>query len=287
MFDIETILYPKTLGEALALFGQYPGTRAVAGGQNLLRFSHNYAMKLVSLDRIEGLRGVFRDEHNNLVIGATTTFSDLLQDELILSLIPAVAQTVYSISDVTFRNRATVGGNLCKQNEFCELAAVFHAYDAYVQLQNPERSRLVSISEFFAKKENSFASDELVTAVIIENESLERIFGSTTSYATHNTPFKNMLYCCANVSLTPDRVRIERLRLAFCCENYPSCRLTEAEILAEGSGIFPADITPIIAAILHSIPAGADDNDDHEFLVHLIREQTKLAIAHSIDYAKK
>ncbi len=288
MFDLDAIFTPTGLDEALSLFEQYPEATPIAGGQNLLKKRQPIDSKLISLAEIPSLRGVWRDDHNNLVIGATTTFSDLLCDELIKTLVPAISDTVNGIGNVAFRNRATVGGNLCKGDSFCELAAAFRAYEAFVQVQGSQGPRLINIADFYDKNSRCVVNKgELVTAVIIQNESLEHMFGSTTSYSTHNTPNKNMLFCSANVSLSPDRVRIERLRIAFCAENYPSCRLSEAEILAEGSGIFPKDITPITAAILHSVPVGKNDGEDHEFLVHLIREQSKLAISKCIDLAKK
>ncbi len=291
MINVEKLYTPKSLKEALEINEQCIASNnyaAVIGGGNSF-FSHcnRSSDMVISLADVPELRCVFADTEDNLVIGAATTFTDLLSNPLIQRYIPSISFLVGEIGTATFRNTATLGGNLCKKEGVRETSACLCAYEAVLQIERGEEKRLLAISEFYAADGSVCLEEgEILTAIIIEKSAHERTYGSSYRYVTHDDPNTTLMCCSANVILTPDRTRFERLRLSYVCESQPPRRLSEAEILAEGSGIFPADISPITAAILHSISSEDGGELNHDFIVHLVRETAKIVIARSIELAK-
>ncbi len=290
MFDVDTIYTPKSLQEALKLYSENENSIFIGGGNCMLPRLALGAVTtdvVITLADISELRCIFLDEKENLVIGCATTFTDLLESPLIRSHIPAIADSVRDIGTIAFRNTATIGGNLCKQNTVRETTACLCAYEALLQINKSGENKLIQIADLYNELgEPNLKPGEIITAIVIEKASLEKIFGSSLYYVSHNNSKDPLMCCSSNLSLTADGMRIERLRLSYVSKGHPPRRLSEAEILAEGSGIFPADISPITAAILHSIFPGDGGAANHDFIVHLVREQVKSSITHSIELAK-
>ncbi len=288
MFEPQKIYTPKSLQEAVDILANDSTIGIVGGGNSLFSASGSKEGLIVSLADIDELRCIFTDDGGNLVIGCSTTFTNLLESPVIRSLIPAVADSVRDIGLATFRNTATVGGNLCKSEGVRELTASLCAYEALIQLQKGDKQRLIPLFDLYDSTGKAMLEEgEILVAVIVEHSSLEGIFGSSYRYVTHNNPDNTLMCCSANVRLTTDGMRIEQLRLCYVSDNHPPRRLSEAEILAEGSGIFPADISPVTAAILHSVEPDNGRDSNHDFIVHLVRETAKSVITHSIELAKK
>ena len=79
-------LAPTTVEEALAALAEDgDDAKVIAGGQSLLpvlRMRLNAPEVVIDLGRIEALRGV-RDDGDDIVIGAMTTYDDVLHDDLV------------------------------------------------------------------------------------------------------------------------------------------------------------------------------------------------------------
>ncbi len=290
LFNVDMIYAPKNLQEALKLYNENEDAVIIGGGNATLPqlvCGVGYAGVVISIADIAELRCIYLDNKENLVIGCATTFTDLLESPLIKNHIPALADSVRNVGTIAFRNTATVGGNLCKNNTIREITACLCAYEALFQVNRGGENILIQIHDLYNERgELKLKDKDLVTAIVIEKASLDGIFGSSLYYLSHNNSQKPLMCCSSNLRLTADGMRIERLRLSFVSKGHPPRRLSEAEILAEGSGIFPADISPITAAILHSVFPDDGGADNHEFIVHLVREQAKSSITHSIELAK-
>ncbi|MBI5622851.1 MAG: FAD binding domain-containing protein [Elusimicrobia bacterium] len=108
----------SSLAEASALLSR-PGTRAVAGGTDLLgalkdAIHPSYPETIVDLKRIPGLAGIKR-KGKGACIGGLTVLADLAKDALIRKSYPLLAEAARSIASPQIRNAATVGGNLCQE----------------------------------------------------------------------------------------------------------------------------------------------------------------------------
>lgn len=106
---------PTTLAEAARLLADHPGSRAMAGGTDLLpNMKHEITTPglVVGLWRIPGLRGV-RREGDTLVVGALTSLHELSEDPLIRAHAPSLAEAAGQIAGPQLRRMGTIGGNVC------------------------------------------------------------------------------------------------------------------------------------------------------------------------------
>ncbi len=110
---------PQRLEEVLAALASEDDVRLVAGGTDLwpnMKRRHQTAETVVSLLSVPGLRGIEHtcdEAEGGLKVGATTTLSDIVRDDLLRLRYPAFARAVASISSPPLRSMGTLGGNLC------------------------------------------------------------------------------------------------------------------------------------------------------------------------------
>ncbi|MFI6060945.1 FAD binding domain-containing protein [Streptomyces sp. NPDC051286] len=108
---------PRQVREALALVAGDGGARFLGGGTNLVDLMKDGVetpTRLVDV-RLLPLDGVRESPDGGLVIGATTTNSDLAAHPEVRRRYPALSQAVLAGASGQLRNMATVGGNLLQR----------------------------------------------------------------------------------------------------------------------------------------------------------------------------
>jgi xanthine dehydrogenase YagS FAD-binding subunit len=119
---------PATLREAIDRLSD-DGTRAHAGGTDLLGCLHDGAMAVetvVSLSGLDELRGVRERSEGGLAIGALTTISEISRHEQIRAHYPGLAQAASDVASPQLRNQGTIGGNLCQRPRCWYFRGDFH-----------------------------------------------------------------------------------------------------------------------------------------------------------------
>jgi carbon-monoxide dehydrogenase medium subunit len=161
---------PQTLSEAIALLGQNPEAKILAGGHSLIpmmKFRLAAPAVLVDLNRLDGLSYI-REEGDWLKIGALTRESDLEHSDLIRENYPLLFDTAKVIADPQVRNMATVGGNLAHADPANDHPATMLAYGAEMVATGPNGERVIPAEDFFQDAfTTSLAHDEILTEVRI------------------------------------------------------------------------------------------------------------------------
>jgi 4-hydroxybenzoyl-CoA reductase subunit beta len=107
---------PESVGEALALLGEHgEAAMLVAGGTDLMpNMKHELFTPdvVVSLAKIDALRGVCQEDDGTLVLGAMTTLEDVAASELVRERAPCLAQAASLIAGPQLRSMGTLGGNV-------------------------------------------------------------------------------------------------------------------------------------------------------------------------------
>ncbi|ATL82656.1 xanthine dehydrogenase family protein subunit M [Streptomyces malaysiensis subsp. malaysiensis] len=108
---------PEQVREALALVDGDDGARFLGGGTNLVDLMKDgieSPARLVDVRRLP-MAGIRESPDGGLVIGATTTNSDLAAHPEVRRRFPALSQAVLAGASGQLRNMATVGGNLLQR----------------------------------------------------------------------------------------------------------------------------------------------------------------------------
>jgi len=108
---------PQMPAEVVRILGEEgPGARVAAGGTDLYPNMKRRQLEpatLVSLFRVEDLRGIDWAKDGSLRIGPMATLRALERDPRLEEELPGLHQAVVSISTPILRNMGTIGGNVC------------------------------------------------------------------------------------------------------------------------------------------------------------------------------
>lgn len=159
---------PKSLNEAIALLGQNPEAKVLAGGHSLLpamKFRLATPAMLIDLNKISGLEYI-REEEGWLKLGALTREGQIDKSPVVKEKYPLLADTARMIADPIVRNMGTVGGNLAHADPANDHPATMLAYGAQVVAQGPRGQRVIPIAEFFVGPfTTSLEHDEILTEI--------------------------------------------------------------------------------------------------------------------------
>ncbi|MCB1299742.1 MAG: FAD binding domain-containing protein, partial [Tetrasphaera sp.] len=122
---------PESVADALAALADSDDAKVLAGGQSLLpilRMRLNAPDKVVDLGRIAELRGV-REDGDAIVIGAMTSYVDLLADPLVAEHAALLKAAIETVADPQIRRRGTIGGALVHADPAGDVGAPVLALD--------------------------------------------------------------------------------------------------------------------------------------------------------------
>jgi aerobic carbon-monoxide dehydrogenase medium subunit len=160
---------PGSVEETLGLLGDHgPGARVIAGGQSLLplmKLRLARPERLIDIGRLDDLRGIRRQADGRLLIGALTTYDELLRDPTITSL-ALMADVLPIIADLQVRNRGTIGGAIAHADPASDMPAVLLALEAELIVRSRKRERTIPMTEFIRGPfETALEPDELLIEI--------------------------------------------------------------------------------------------------------------------------
>jgi carbon-monoxide dehydrogenase medium subunit len=142
---------PKTLEEALDLYGQFgDGARLYAGGTELVNQMRAGIVKprqLIDLKQIPGLDTIHLTP-TGLKLGALTKIHDIEFSEVIQKAFPAISHAAGSLGSVQVRNKATIGGNICRCSPSADNIPPLLALDATLKIVEKGCEKTVHLPEF-------------------------------------------------------------------------------------------------------------------------------------------
>lgn len=157
----------SSVDEALDLLSGADAT-AIAGGHSLLPLMKLRLAQpgmLVDIGGLRELRGIEQTD-GGWVIGALTTYREMLDHDGLMSAFPLLRDCIESIGDVQVRNRGTAGGALAHADPASDLAAAVLALDGEVLLRGKSGERAVPVDGFFhGAFTTGIESGELLIAV--------------------------------------------------------------------------------------------------------------------------
>jgi xanthine dehydrogenase FAD-binding subunit len=286
MYDIEELYEAESPVHAVKLLQEHPEARIIAGGSDVLiqiREGKLAGCSLVSIQKIDELRGVGIDDTGTIRIGPLTSFSHITADPIIQKHIPVLGEAVDTIGGPQLRNIGTIGGNVCNGVTSADSASTLVALDAVMEYLGPNGIRLVPIQEHYVGAgKTALAHDEILQAILIPKESYENCYGNYIKYAMRNALDIATLGCSANVRLSKDRKTIDRLRLAYGVAGPVPMRAPSAETAAKGKPVNEETITAAAKAALADVNPRTSWRASREFRLQLVEELAKRAVRESI-----
>jgi xanthine dehydrogenase FAD-binding subunit len=289
MFDIKALYEAESTAHAVELLLKHPQAKIIAGGTDVLiqiREGRLAGCELVSIQKLDALRGVTMDEQGALRIGPLTTFSHITGNALIKEYIPVLGEAVDLVGGPQIRNMGTIGGNVCNGVTSADSASTLLAFDAVMEYTGPLGTRLTPIAAHYVSAgKTSLEHEELLTAILIPRASYEQCFGHYIKYAMRNALDIATIGCSVNARLSPDKRVITRARIAYGVAGPIPLRAVSAEAAAFGQPTSAETIEAVGKASLNDVHPRSSWRASKELRLHLLEELTKRALRRSIELA--
>lgn len=164
---------PNYLEDALKYIADRKQTcRTLAGGTDLIPMLKKEEIRpdyLLNINEVGELKGV-EDLDNQVRIGATTTFTEMIESETLNRFFPLLVNAAASVGGPQIRNRGTIGGNVITNGPCADVLPGIVALDGQLELQSKQDGRrLVPVADVLVTAyETSIRSDELLTGILIQ-----------------------------------------------------------------------------------------------------------------------
>ncbi|TQC46442.1 xanthine dehydrogenase family protein subunit M [Rhodococcus sp. WS4] len=272
---------PRTVDEAVAALAEAgEDAKVLAGGQSLLpvlRLRLSSPSTLVDLGRIGELRGV-REDGDSLVIGAMTTYYDVIRDPLVHEHALLLVEATRTVADPQIRHRGTLGGALAHADPAGDLCAPALALDATLTAVGPSGRRSIPVADFF---EGYYATalrpDEILVDVRVPKHT-----GWEARYEKFNTVAEAWSIVAVAATIQVDGGTIRQARVALTNMGAVPVRALGVEDALVGNAADPELIRAAAEHAAEGTDPITDGNADAEYRSHLARVLTRRAVATAV-----
>ncbi len=262
---------PSTLADAVKLLQGGDGeVKVLAGGHSLLplmklRFAEPGT--LVDIGRIPELRGV-REEGAVVVIGATTTYFEVLKSPVIARRLPLLLEAAQQVGDIQVRARGTVGGSMAHADPAGDLPAVVLALDAELVAMGAGGTRTIAARDFFVDLlTTALQPGEILTEVRLPAMDQAR---TGSCYVKHRHPASGyaVVGVAAAVRLGEDGT-CQEARIGITGAGSRATRATEVERALVGRPLDGATLASATANVTQGFDLMSDTYASAEYRAHL------------------
>jgi carbon-monoxide dehydrogenase medium subunit len=233
----------RSCEEAVALLGEHPDARLLAGGQSLIATLNMRLSAPGLLIDINGIAGLDRiaDGNGMVEIGALVRYAAAERSESIAHHAPLIARAMPHIGHPAIRNRGTLGGSVAFADPAAELPACLLALDGEVEATGPNGARTIKAGDFFKGLfETALGPREMLTAIRVPAATAETRIGFAELARRHGDYAIVGLAAGARAEGT----KLRDVRLSFFGVGTTPVRAGNAEVaLAEG------DVDGAVAAL--------------------------------------
>ena len=266
----------------------HPEAQIIAGGTDVLvqmREGRRAGKELISIQKVNEIRGICMDEQENIRIGSLTTFSHITHDPIIIERINVLGEAVDMVGGPQIRNAGTIGGNTCNGVTSADSASTLHAWEAIIELTGVNGKRYLPIKDFYIKAgtvDINVAEGEIQTAVLIPKASWENTKGFYIKYGMRNAMEIATTGCSVNVRLSEDQKTFDRVRIAYGVAGPVPMRAPSAEAVVNGQPVTMENIEAFSRAVLEDINPRDSWRASKAFRKHIAVEMAKRALIESV-----
>jgi CO/xanthine dehydrogenase FAD-binding subunit len=228
------LVIPETVDQAVETLSVPDRKALILGGgtlvQPLITLGIDVHDVVIDLDHLALNRIVL--ENDQVSCGAMVRLAQLAQ------ALPQdyIQAAVASISGPAVRNLATVGGNLFAKPPYGDLATLFLALDAEVELASSKETRLLSLNDFYLLRDNAEASSLngiLVTRIRFSTDPARKVVFRKMARRRLNSG----AIVTVALSLRFDHAIVREARLALGGVSHRPIRALSAERILTGSNL--------------------------------------------------
>jgi carbon-monoxide dehydrogenase medium subunit len=272
-------LEPASVAEASRMLADLGDEcRVMAGGtalmlamrQRMLMPSH-----IISVARIESLRGIDFDPARGLRIGALARHVDVADSPLVQRHYPMLAAMAAQVANPQVRHQGTLGGNLCYADPATDPPTCLMALGATVVLGSSRGERVLTIEDFLVDYYATAMEPDEVLVEIRVPAPAQDLSGLHTRFlrtAAEHRPLVSIALAVRGAG-----AQCREARLVVGASTPIPCRVPRAEAFLVGKTVTPdvaAQAAEIVAADISPVSDNRGSADFRRDMVRVVARRT-------------
>ena len=217
MYPFESYVKADSVNDAIRLLSGDINAKLIAGGTEILIRLHKGTKGLshiVDIHSVKELQKIVLTDEGHLNIGSGTTFSQIMNSEIIQKHLPVLAEAVGTVGGPQIRNVATIGGIICNGVTCADSAPILFALNALINIEGPAGKKSLPIQEFYVGPGKvALEQSEIMTSIMITSDNYKGYSGHYSKYAMRNAMDIATIGCAVLCRINSDK--IEDIRIAF------------------------------------------------------------------------
>ena len=274
-------LEPASVVEASRMLAEVgDDCRLMAGGTALLlamRQRMATPTHVLSVAKIDRLRGIEFDAEHGLRIGALSKHSEVERSALVQQHYPMLASMAARVANPQVRNQGTIGGNLCYADPATDPPGCLMSLGAQVVLGSTRGERVLAIEDFLVDYyTTALEADELLLEIRVPVQSAdsEGLYSRFRRTAAEHRPL-------VNLSLMTRRsgTSCHHARLVVGASTTIPTRAFRAEAFLAGKTITPAIAAEAADMVAADINTLSDQRGSADFRRDMVRIVARRSIS--------
>ncbi len=282
MFDVKSVYIASSVDEAIEALASHPDAMPICGGTDVLvqnRSGRHTGIPLVSLSAISELKGISIDDDCIIHIGACTCFTDISSNAIIKQYIPMLGYAADQVGSPQIRNVGTIGGNVCNGVTSADSAPSLMALNATLVLRGKNGERRTRLRDFYiGAGKTTRAHDEILCELLISEDAYKNVGGCYIKYGKRNAMEISTLGCAVTVRLSEDKLRFDRVNIAYGVAAPTPIRCGNAESAIINLSVNADSIHKAATLALNELSPRTSWRASKEFRLHLAHELCERAM---------
>ena len=284
---INESFYPVTIEEAISILADYgKDARICAGATDLINLMRTQAIipkYIIFINRITEIDYVRNDEQSGLKMGALTSLTTLQSSNEIRENYLLLHEAICQMGSVQIRNKATIGGNVCRAAPSADAASSLLALDANIIIAGPTKTRIIPIKDFFkGPAETDLKNDE----ILIEIQVPKLPTGTGTAFMKATRVAVDLAKVNVAVVLTIKNNVCENARISLGSVAPTPIRATNVEDMLKGRKLQDKLIGEIAEMVAHETKCISDLRAPADYRLELskvlVRRALKIAMVRAV-----
>lgn len=276
---------PSSVPEVIEQLRKYSlDAKLIAGGQSLipiLKLKMAAPTVLIDLRNVRELTAAPKLDGTRLVVGAMTTYAQLLVDPVVAEHAPLLCAAVRTVADRQVRRLGTIGGSCSHADPAGDVPAVLAALEAEFVVHGPSGRRVLPADDFFLGfMEPALGPEDVLVEIRIPSTA-----GWQASYHKESRTAQAWATAAVGVAVKSSGGRIEQARIGMCNLGMTPLRARDAEQRLVGMEPSPELIAAVAADVVSIAEPTSDVFGSAEYRLQLAKVLTERSFTEAIGSA--
>ena len=222
---------------------------------------------IIYISHLKELSGI-EEENDSILIGATTSFKDIIESRIIKKYIPLIHNSLQNFASPLIQTSATIGGNIANGSPTADVIPILLVLDAKLKICSKATNREVFLKDFFTGyKKNVMKNNELITKIIISKSAEHKYQTFYEKVGSRNSLAIAKVAVAGVKKVTKEKITDIKLAVGSLNE-YPR-RLFKVEKYVTGKKLTEIDFNKMDEYLQQEITPISDLRSDKEYRYHV------------------